>query len=267
MKVLLTGANGNLGRELIRRSIFEFIKLDRSNVNDLENRLEEGVNVVIHAASDLRTSASISPVALFDSNVMLTARLLEGMRKFNTPRLIYISSCAVYGDAEDTNESSRCCPVNTYGISKLLNEKFIEEFCERNNIKFEIVRVFNIYGGNDNFSFFSYVKNAILNGKTITLNNGGSSQRDFIHIEDVASILLRLLEMEVPYTHLNIGTGVAVRISTLMDLIREKYSNIQVLNSQTREVEYSRADNSRLLNLISYDFIRVEDFTKNLFLK
>src|SRR5450830_962741 len=212
MKILLTGAGGNFGREFIKQADFEVAQLNRGDWDDLDNKLSQNIGVVVHAASDLHTQASISPVSLINSNLVSTTTLLESVQKYQIPRFIFLSSCAVYGEDMHTNEDNQCCPVSINGISKLLNEKLIAEFCSAHGIKYEILRIFNMYGGQDNFSIVSRLARALKASTPFTLNNMGIAQRDFIHVSDVASVVLKLLENNIPYTHLNIGTGVATKI-------------------------------------------------------
>lgn len=219
-----------------------------------------GCDVLVHAASDLRTAAATSPTRLMDSNVMSTAVLLEAVRKCGVKKFVFLSSCAVYGEDMQTGEGSLCCPITINGISKHLNEKLIAEFCTANNIQFLILRVFNSYGGNDRFSIFSRLEHALLTNTPFTLNNFGRMQRDFVHVADVASIVLKLAATETTYTHLNIGTGIATKVGMLVEALCVQFPALNVQHGVSKEAEYSRAEISRLREFWGHDFIRVEDF-------
>lgn len=267
MKVLLTGASGNFGSEFIEQANFDVGQLNRGDWNELGEKLTSGISVVIHAASDLRSSAAVSPVKLLDSNLLSTARLLEAVREHQIPRLIFLSSCAVYGEDMRTNEDSKCCPTSINGINKLLNEKIIAEFCTMHKIEYKVLRIFNMYGGRDHFSIFSHMERALKTGVPFTLNNRGIAQRDFIHVSDVAKIVHLLLDKYVPYTHLNIGTGIATKISTLVELVRERFPDMPIRHAQLEEAEYSRANITRLLRIADGHFIRIEDYLRNDFMR
>jgi nucleoside-diphosphate-sugar epimerase len=165
----------------------------------------------------------------------------------------------VYGESLNTDEDVSCYPISINGLSKLLNEKIISEFCIKNSIKYNILRVFNMYGGCDKFSIISHIGHSLINGVPFTLNNFGVAQRDFIHVADVAKIVVKLLNKDIQYTHLNIGTGNTTKIATLVKLVIEKYPDLTINNSNLAEVEYSRANINRLLNLVEIDFIRIID--------
>jgi UDP-glucose 4-epimerase len=268
MNILLTGAEGNFGTEFCRQSLVKssahVIPVGRGDWTALDEKMALA-NVVVHAASDLRTSASLAPTRLLESNVMSTAALLEAVEKRRVKRFVFISSCAVYGEDMRTGEDSLCCPITINGISKHLNEKLVAEFCAANQIDYQILRVFNSYGGDDRFSIFSKIKRALKNGTPFTLNNDGRMQRDFIHVRDVASVVLELVNARVQHTHLNIGTGVATKVSTLVDLVQEQFPSLVIEHGTTQEAEYSRADITRLREFWHGDFIRMEDYVRGQF--
>ena len=268
MNILLTGAEGNFGSEFQQQanknSKVNVISVGRSDWPNLHEKLAT-VDVVVHAASDLRTSASAAPGRLLDSNVMSTATLLEAARDQRVKRLVFLSSCAVYGEDMRTSEDSLCCPITINGISKHLNEKLVAEFCSANGMEYQILRVFNSYGGDDRFSIFSKLKRALQTRTPFTLNNDGRMQRDFIHVADVASIVLNLSATRIAHTHLNIGTGVATKISMLVDKVTEQFPQLVVQRGLTQEAEYSRADTTRLREFWTGDFVRVEDYIREEF--
>jgi UDP-glucose 4-epimerase len=260
MRIALTGASGNFGREFRAQADGDVIAINRGDWDRIDAILSRGVDVVIHAASDLQNSVACSPVKMLDSNIVSTAKLLEAVKTHGIPRLIFISSCAVYGDGIDTSESGFCNPISVNGICKLLNERIISDFCRSNGIKYEILRVSNMYGGTDHFSILSHIRKCLKNKMPFTLNNFGTAKRDFIHVTDVATIVLRLIEIDYPHTTINIGTGIATKISTLVDLIRKNHPELTIINSKIHELEYSCSDISLLTSMFDYKFIKVEDY-------
>lgn len=264
MNILLTGAEGNFGSEFQRqasKSHVHVASVGRYDWVQIGDKLASA-DIVVHAASDLRTSASAEPSRLLDSNVMSTALLLEAARDQRVKRFVFLSSCAVYGEDMRTEEYSLCRPITINGISKHLNEKLVAEFCGANDIQYQILRVFNSYGANDRFSIFSKLKRALQTKSAFTLNNDGRMQRDFIHIADVASVVLNLAAIRIAHTHLNIGTGVATKVSTLVDKVAEQFPQLKVQRGLTQEAEYSRADTTRLREFWTGNFIRIEDYIR-----
>ena len=268
MNILLTGAEGNFGfefcRQVLDKNVGSVTRVGRGDWGDIDEKMAS-VEVVVHAASDLRISANLEPFRLLDSNVMSTATLLESARRHRVKRLVFMSSCAVYGEDMRTGEDSLCCPITINGITKHLNEKLVAQFCESNGIEYQILRVFNTYGGRDRFSIFSKLKNALTNGSVFTLNNEGRMQRDFIHVRDVAAIVLNLATLGIKYTHMNIGTGVATKISKLVEMVAAKFPELLIQPGHAREAEYSRADTTRLREYWDGSFMQVEDHILGVF--
>lgn len=267
MKILLTGAKGNFSSEFIKKADMEIVQLNREDWSELDDKLSLNVDVVLHAASDLYSKASVSPARLIDSNLVSTAILLESLKKHQVRRLIFLSSCAVYGEDMRTFEENQCCPVSINGISKLLSEKMIAEFCAANGIKYEILRIFNMYGGQDRFSVVSHLERALTTDSPFTLNNMGIAQRDFIHVTDVASVVLELLKHNIPYTHLNIGTGISTKISTLVELVAKQFPALKIQHASRQEAEYSRADITKLRQFVKIDFMRIDEYMQHHFWK
>lgn len=269
MKILLTGANGNFGQEFIKQSHDEIVSLNRDDWQNLEERLTD-VDIVIHAASDLRSKIFENPTDLINSNVLTTTKLLEAISPQKIKKFIFISSCAVYGESMRTPENGPCFATSINGIGKLLNEKIISEFCQKNKIDYKILRVFNMYGGNDNFSILSHIRRSLENNKSFILNNDGIAQRDFVHVSDVVKILQTILIEQIPYTHLNIGTGKSTKISTLVEIVKRQFPELKIDVSEVDEAEYSRADIRRLRSIESlrdYNFISIKDYLRNSFMR
>ena len=214
MNILLTGAEGNFGTEFRQQTHVEngvrVIPVGRGDWASIDEKMAMA-DVIVHAASDLRTSASMAPTRLLDSNIMSTATLLEAAQKRQIKRFIFLSSCAVYGEDMRTGENSLCCPITINGISKHLNEKLVAEFCTANGIEFQILRVFNSYGGDDRVSIFSKLKTAFQNGTPFTLENARRIQRGLFHVTHVVPRVLQILGASGENPTPNLGTGGAAK--------------------------------------------------------
>lgn len=260
MKIIVTGARGNLGSAIMNRCPHTMVGIDRDEWSSIDRHIAAGADAVIHAAYDLQGSLADSPSSVMHANVGTTLELLESMRRHGTPRLVFISSCAVYGESMNTTEGSPRNPISINGIVKLLNERVIEQFCGRHGIRYEIYRLFNLYGGNDRFSIISLLQRAVRTGVPFRLNNRGVSQRDFIHVDDVAAVVVELLDKKHSFGHINIGTGMSTRIADLVAIARKKYPALRIEEHQVLEAEYSRADILRLSSLVDRTYIDVRQY-------
>ena len=265
MVVLLTGANGNLAQEILKQSLSHFVKLNKEDSEFLDKKFFSNVDVILHAAADLHSQVNVDPINFLNSNLLLTAKLLEGAKKHKISRFVYISSSAVYGRLLDTSEDRECAPIGFNGMVKLLNEKIVVEYCLTHKIKYQILRVFNLYGGNDQFSIFSHLKKSLETGHPFILNNNGVAHRDFIHVSDAAKITSFILDNDIDCKYLNVGTGSPVKISLIIDWLRNRFPNFQYINYQADEIEYSCANITKLSKLIHFNFKAVEDFLSDYF--
>ena len=263
MNILVTGARGNLGQHITSNAESHSVeKLCRDDWSELDDKLSN-VDSIIHAAGDIRSSVNVSPVNNIDSNILSTMRLLESSVKHGIKHFYFVSSCAVYGDVNHTNESQTCYPLSLNGDIKKLNETIISSFCRKNNIGFTSFRVFNTFGGNDKFSIVSKLLNQARNNGTFTLNNNGLSQRDFIHVDDIAKVILKTLELDIKPEYINVGTGTTYKIFDLYTIVKQKFPNLKVEYTDFPEIEYSRADNKVLIDLVPIKFISVVDYLKD----
>lgn len=265
MKILLTGANGNLGTSLRKTgSEFSWIPLNREHWPELNRSFSSGVDAVVHAASDLTSNPAIAPLSVLESNLMTTGHLLEACREHKVKRFIFISSCAVYGRMQETSEDRGVAPLSFNGMVKAVNEKLVGDFCKQNRMKAEIYRVFNMFGGQDRFSILSHIKRSLAEQKPFLLNNGGVSQRDFIHVDDVSQILCQLIRKSPDSSCVNIGSGRTTRIGDIVAIVKKRRPELKIENANREEAEYSRADIGRLnRNIGEFKFRDVLKFVDN----
>jgi len=91
--------------------------------------------------------------------------------------------------------------------------------------------------------------------------NDGVSQRDFIHVEDIAKAILTLIDQPIRYPIMNIGSGNTVRIRDIVEHFKKKNPGLKVTHDQRQEAEYSRADITKLRQFLpDYKFHQVLDF-------
>ena len=265
MKILVTGSSGNLGEHILKNSSFEFIPFGRKEYLDLENSIPSTLDYIIHCAYDLKSSIEEDPDKIIESNILSTMKLLKAAKSKKIKKFIFLSSGSVYGQSSDSSESSTTNPLTINGITKKLNEKIIRTYCLKNNIPFLILRVFNSFGGNDQFSVISKMIKCFQENKEFTLYNEGIAERDYIHINDIAKIVCFFISNDSEEDTINIGTGKTTKIIEILNKIESKNCKIKVKRETLEnEVEYSRANISRLRKYYKGDFIDILDFIDDL---
>jgi len=142
-------------------------------------------------------------------------------RGLKIDRLIYTSSSSVYGNNMFCRESDTLQPLSLHSSLKIANERLVSNFCREVGIDYTITRIFNMYGGDDNFSIVSKIIDSYRGGDRLTIFNNGSAIRDFIHIDDVVYIYNRLLSLRNRAKVLNIGLGVGISVADILKFLEE----------------------------------------------
>jgi UDP-glucose 4-epimerase len=162
-------------------------------------------------------------------------------------KVIFTSSSAVYGCNTLAVESDRCDITNMYASIKLSSELFLGEHLADTGISLVIARVFNMYGGVDEFSVVSRIVKAISCGVEFPVSNHGQSVRDFIHIQDVVEIYRRLLTSSFSGV-INIGTGTGISLNELIKKAEIAFEcKLRITYIERNEINHSVANINKLL--------------------
>lgn len=163
MKILVTGCNGQLGREIINQleskktkgEPIELLKCDKesldiSNFEDVYTYiLEKKPEVIINCAAFTNVDLSEEKVDLaYKINALGSKNLAIASEKVKS-KLVYISTDYVFKGDKKTpyREDDTTNPTNIYGKSKFLGEKYTKDFCSR----YFIIRTAWLYGDGNNF--------------------------------------------------------------------------------------------------------------------
>jgi UDP-glucose 4-epimerase len=204
--------------------------LDGERVDAL---LQEGFDGVLHFAALALVGESVShPERYYRTNVGGTLNLLDAMRKAEVGRLVFSSTCAVYGQPDEVpiSETASPRPTNSYGASKLTVDRMIGDFCLAHGLGAVSLRYFNVAGasggwGEDHDPETHLIPNILRTvlGKlprvevygTDYPTPDGTAIRDYIHIEDLSQAHVLALEgtrgAEHRIFNLGNGSGFSVR--------------------------------------------------------
>jgi len=218
-------------------------------------------NVVINSSHPSNNLNDLSdPNAYIQNSIINTAKILNYLsdnKSSKVKKLIYTSSSAVYGNNPFSDEQSSTSPINLYGALKLANEKLVEKLCNAHSIPFAIARVFNMFGGNDNFSIISKIEKAFLDNKNFNLVNEGSSIRDFIHIKNVVDAYIGILESQSSGIF-NICSGKGLSVFEIINFLSSHEINLKFRKIDLTEINKSTGDNSKLLKILGADYIFID---------
>lgn len=184
----------------------------------------KGVDTIIHAAAYIDVEESIrKPMLYFRNNVLGTASVVKVCLEENVKLIIYLSSAAVYGEPTKIpiSENHPVNPISPYGLSKLMGEDIIK-FYSKQGLKYVILRLFNVYGPEQNLAYAGVITRFIeraSKGLPPIIYEDGEQTRDFIHVNDVSEAIRLTTEKNVTNETFNIGSGEPTKISELANLI------------------------------------------------
>ena len=267
-KTIVIGKHSNLSNHLVDKLNNATVVSSRdimSDVNILSKYKDQEINLIFNNFQPaIKLNEMVNAEEYTMNCIGVTSKILNycltGNIKIN--KIIYTSSAAVYGDNKCSVETDELKPSSLHASLKVSNEKLIEKFCVDNKIDYTIVRLFNMYGGNDEFSIISKILLAIRKNKELTITNNGNSIRDFIHVQDVADIYVKLIDIKNVRV-LNIGTGIGKSVKNIIESFKKYDANINAKYIFLNEIKTSTANIeilSKLLNKKS--FIQIEDFIK-----
>lgn len=250
MRLLVTGGAGYIGsivaRQLLaaghevtvldnlerghRKAVPAGAKLVVADLLDpeaVQETLNAGFDGALHFAALALVSESVShPERYYRTNVGGTLNLLEAMVAAGVNRLVFSSTCAVYGEPDEVPiaETAVPRPVNAYGASKLAVDLMIRDFCTASGLGAVSLRYFNVAGasgdlGEDHDPETHLIPNIL----RVALGQApaaqiygtdyptpdGTAVRDYIHVEDLATAHLLALNGTRSGEHrvYNLGNG------------------------------------------------------------
>ena len=250
---LSTGNKENIAA-LLKQSNVEFIE---GSIVDLSllNKLVRGVDYVFHLAAIASVPRSVkNPQASHEVNITGTLNVLLAARDTSVKKVIYASSCAVYGDTPTLpiKEEMLPNPQSPYAATKLAGEYYCQVFHQVYGLPTVCLRYFNVYGPRqDPDSQYAAVIpkfiRRVIDDKPPIIFGDGEQTRDFTFIIDVVEANILAAESEATGVF-NIGRGQSISITRLAELIIELTGIIlKCVHEEPRpgDIIHSLADISR----------------------
>ena len=230
VSVLDSFDNAVISKHALQKLGVNVLGLNIENSQDLE-LMNDQYDAIVHLAAQVSVPNSIQdPEKNHSVNVDGTKHLLQFAQQNDVKRFIFASSSAVYGDCETMplREDSKGELQSPYAQSKSLVEDIVHEYFQQGE-EFLSLRFFNVYGPNQRLdSDYGAVMPVFIDrfsrGIQPSIYGSGAQSRDFVHVHDVARLLVDLATSEWPQPKqsvYNVGTGRAVTIIQLASLIHE----------------------------------------------
>lgn len=212
MSWTVVGARGFIGSVLVqklRRRGDEVMELTHEEARACETDLGD-----VLYASGVAWGAERRSDDAVRMHVEVPAALLQK----RLASLTYLSSTRVYGDSEDTSESSRLRPAQSdvYAATKAAGEDLVLGD-ERPGMR--VVRLSNVFGRNfsSGLMLSDFLRQAATTG-TIRVRSSQDSEKDHVSVEDVADVVLRIAESGTHRLY-NVAAGRNTRQGDVLDAI------------------------------------------------
>ena len=298
MKVLITGGAGYIGSHMALALLDEgndvvildnlttgskqivppkanFIEGDISDLNLVQKILKEyNFDAVTHFAGSVKVEESVlNPAKYYNNNTMKTLNFLDCLINSNVTKFIFSSTAAIYKEKKSglISETHSCNPSNPYGQSKLMCENIIKDLSKSTNLKFFILRYFNVAGADpqlrsgqiddkSNHLIKSCIDCVIKKREFVEINGinydteDGSCVRDFIHVSDLISGHLLAVKHLVnggdsDICNLGYGKGLSVlEIVERIKLISKVNYNTKIVGRRKGDVSRVVANSSKMMS-------------------
>lgn len=247
-------------QELFSNPKFEYIEGDCTKIEDLIPCLKN-VKAVIHLAAIVGDPAGdIDPELTEETNFHSVKILGEFCKYYGIERLIFASTCSVYGSSKDQllNENSPLNPVSLYAETKLKAEQALLKLKDE-NFHPCIMRLATVFGLSHRMRFdlvINLLTALAVKKKEISIFSG-KQWRPFIHVKDVAKAIINILNQtpeNISGEIFNIGMNENnFQIEEIGNLMNKIFPEIIVHQIKEKEDERSyRVSFDKAKNLINY---------------
>ena len=254
MSVLITGGYGFIGSWVARLLadqgervvIYDLIEKDYDYLRPVADRISYVQGDVLdypHLQEAARTAPDLTgivhSVALFGGdigdnphrgvtvNTFGTLNVLEVARQIGGLRVVYVSSGAVYGIAQDNlTEDTPLVPSDPYGATKVASELFCQQYAERFDVDALAARLFFVYGPPEapgpDAGFNTTLFSPLAGVRTASWPRGRDQKGDWTYVEDAArGVCLMLKAGGLKDRAFNIATGVTCPIDRIMEVVKQ----------------------------------------------
>ncbi len=225
-------------RDVLTATRGELDLRDQAAVNAwFEEHRPEYVYLVAGTVGGILANSSRPAEFIYD-NMMIHATVVHAAYRCGVEKLLYLGSSCIYPRecpqpmAEEALLTAPLEPTNEpYAVAKIAGIKLCQSYRRQYGCNFISAMPTNLYGPNDNFDLeSSHVLPALIRkfheaklaGRPrVEIWGSGKPRREFLHVDDLASACLFLMERYEGGLHINVGTGVDRSICELAELIRE----------------------------------------------
>ena len=241
--------------------------------------LRHKIDAVIHFAAFSQVGESVkNPQKYYINNVCGTINLLKAMLENKVNKIVFSSTAATYGEPVgipiDENHPQE--PINTYGQTKLMIEKIMDDYDRAYGLKSVRLRYFNVAGADrlarvgewhnpETHLIPNILKSALSDGKTFEIygtdynTKDGTCVRDYINVEDLAQAHLLALDYlnnggKTDYFNLGTKEGNTVKeVFEMCEKITGRSIPVKTMGRRTGDPASLVADNSKAKTILQWE--------------
>lgn len=271
-KISIIGSSGYLGKNLYnflsKKKTEHILGVDSKNGNLLTKKIIKisknfnNSKVIYLAAKHRKYGDNLN---LKKQNIKMLKNFLLSIKENKPNFVIFVSTVEIYGKVKlKVNEKTRCKPLNKYAEGKIIQEKLILKFCNKNNIKCMIIRIPGIYGKNDKNSIIYKIYKTIRDNKTVW-HSSGNEKRNYLHVDDFCRIVQIIFNRKrLPFNIINIISDKSVKLKFIFDM----FMNSMKINRKIKFLKHKNEfdlvfDNKNLKKIVgAFKFKKLENEIK-----
>lgn len=225
--------------DVMKHPNLSIVRGDYRHIDQLVN-IMRGANTVIHLGGIVGDPAcSLDESLTIDVNLTSTRMIAEVAKGHGVKRMIFASSCSVYGASDELlDESSSLNPVSLYAKSKIASERVLEQLADE-NFSPVFMRFGTIYGLSGRTRFDLVVNllsaKALIDGEITVF--GPDQWRPFVHVDDVSNAIMKVMSARTEDIHVqafNVGSNAQnYTIGEIGNMIHKKAPDAKLIVKET----------------------------------
>jgi UDP-glucose 4-epimerase len=238
MKALVTGGNGFIGSNLIKRLLKEGYtvhSLDDLSTGTISNQVEgchyhygdigsigvmdKDIDIIFHLAALARIQPSFeNPKESFKVNTIGTQEVLDFAKEIGA-KVVYAGSSSKWHDPSQS----------PYATHKHLGEQLCKLYKKAFKMDVEICRFYNVYGPNeivdgDYAAVIGIWRRQVRDGLPITIVGDGEQRRDFTYVDDIVDGIYKVATLGHKHEDAwELGTGINYSINEVYQMFKDKF--------------------------------------------
>ena len=184
-----------------------------------------GTARVYHLAADPDVRMSgIHPENVVRNNILATGRVLEAMRRYDVPGIVFTSTSTVYGEASvipTPEDYAPLEPISVYAASKLACEALISAYCHSYGMQGWVFRFANIIGERSNHGvIWDFAHKLRENPRALEILGDGRQTKSYLEVHECVRAMLYAVEhAKGTYNVLNIGSEDWIDVTGIADIV------------------------------------------------